>query len=290
MTSSELKYTCPYCGNERVLEAHATRKPNHADDVRPELILPFKLKKGDATGSFQRWVEGLWFAPNDLVQMASREKIRGVYVPFWCYDTTTDTHYTGEYGIDREESWHETDADGKSVRKTRIVTDWYHRSGWSNQSYEDVLVLASRTIDRDQTVALEPFHLKHCVDFSTELLTGWDAERYAFDHVHAWDKFGAHRVVDYELTRCSEIVGRDADRVRGVSVHCHFTDLESQHLLLPVYASQFRYGGKVYHFLINGQTGAVKGERPYSFWKIFFLVLAILAAIAAVALIINANR
>jgi hypothetical protein len=31
--------------------------------------------------------------------------------------------------------------------------------------------------------------------------------------------------------------------------------------------------------MINGRTGEVHGERPYSAWKIFFFVLTLLAVI-----------
>lgn len=37
---------------------------------------------------------------------------------------------------------------------------------------------------------------------------------------------------------------------------------------------------------MNGQTGLVRGERPYSFWKIFFLVLTIVAVLAIVAFLV----
>ena len=45
----------------------------------------------------------------------------------------------------------------------------------------------------------------------------------------------------------------------------------------------YKYGGKSYRFLVNGQTGEVQGERPYSWWKISFAVLGavVLAAGAA---------
>ena len=36
----------------------------------------------------------------------------------------------------------------------------------------------------------------------------------------------------------------------------------------------YKYGGKSYRFLVNGQTGEVQGERPYSAWKIGFAILA----------------
>jgi DNA-directed RNA polymerase subunit RPC12/RpoP len=281
---NDLKVACAYCGNERVLE-QTKKERSHADDIRPDQVLPFKLKKAEVTEDFRRWVKSLWFAPGDLWQMAHEEKIRGVYLPYWCYDVTTKTHYDGEYGVDRTETeeYHE---DGKRITRTKTITTWFHRHGWSHETYEDVLVLASRTVDRGLCEQVEPFHLKHAVPFSTELLTGWEAERYTVDHEKAWEKVGQPRIVDWELERCSRIVGRGADHTRGVSVTCHFTDLESTHLLLPFYVSGFRYNGKLYHYVVNGQTGQVKGERPWSTGKIVLFALAIAAVVAAIVLLV----
>jgi hypothetical protein len=36
---------------------------------------------------------------------------------------------------------------------------------------------------------------------------------------------------------------------------------------------------------VNARTGEVVGERPYSFWKIFFLVVTILCVVAVVVLL-----
>ncbi len=40
----------------------------------------------------------------------------------------------------------------------------------------------------------------------------------------------------------------------------------------------------LYHFYINGQTGTLSGTRPYSFWKIFFLVLFIIVVFVLIAI------
>jgi DNA-directed RNA polymerase subunit RPC12/RpoP len=283
----QLKVACAYCGNERVLE-QTKKELSHQDDIRPEQVLPFEVKRAVVLEDFQRWAKSLWFAPGDLWQMAHNEKIRGVFLPYWCYDTTTETHYSGEYGVDRTESW-EDEENGHRVRHTRTITDWYSRRGWSTHSYEDVLVMASKNVDRALAASIEPFHLKRAVPFSTELLTGWEAERYAFDHQKAWEKFGREVVTQRELARCTEIIGRGADHTRFVRVECHFTELDSAHILLPLYVSGFQYNGKLYRFVINGQTGQIKGERPYSFWKIFFFVVAIAALVAGIVLLITAQ-
>ncbi|HZU96301.1 MAG TPA: hypothetical protein VFF73_06290, partial [Planctomycetota bacterium] len=42
--TNELKVRCAYCGNERVLE-QTKKELSHQDDIRPEQVLPFKVKK-----------------------------------------------------------------------------------------------------------------------------------------------------------------------------------------------------------------------------------------------------
>jgi hypothetical protein len=54
--------------------------------------------------------------------------------------------------------------------------------------------------------------------------------------------------------------------------------VNSDLILLPIYLRSYRYKGKLYRTLINGQTGKISGERPVSARRI-------LAAVAAVVLI-----
>ena len=63
-----------------------------------------------------------------------------------------------------------------------------------------------------------------------------------------------------------------------------------KHVLLPLWLGAFRYSGKTYHVSVNGQNGEVQGERPYSAWKIFLLVLFIAAIGAAIAYYVYLNQ
>jgi hypothetical protein len=51
---------------------------------------------------------------------------------------------------------------------------------------------------------------------------------------------------------------------------------------MPMWVSAYLFGGKTYRFVVNGQTGEVQGESPKSGWKIFFLVMGILAVVFVV--------
>ena len=75
---------------------------------------------------------------------------------------------------------------------------------------------------------------------------------------------------------CADI-GGDEQRIDRVD-----TDHSAEtfkHILLPVWMAAYNYNGRSYRFVVNGQTGRVQGERPWSAWKIAFAVIA--AAIVA---------
>ena len=61
------------------------------------------------------------------------------------------------------------------------------------------------------------------------------------------------------------------------------TDVTFKHVLLPVWMAAYKFQDRSFRFVVNGQTGKVQGERPWSKWKIAFAVLAalILAGVAA---------
>ena len=75
-------------------------------------------------------------------------------------------------------------------------------------------------------------------------------------------------------------IGGDEQRIDNISTS--YADETFKHILLPIWIAAYKYNAKTYRFLVNGQTGEVQGERPYSAWKITFaaLGLAILAAVA----------
>ena len=66
------------------------------------------------------------------------------------------------------------------------------------------------------------------------------------------------------------------DRQRIDQVDTDVSDITFKHVLLPVWLAAYKYNGESYRFVVNGQSGKVQGERPWSVWKITFAVLAAL--------------
>ena len=66
-------------------------------------------------------------------------------------------------------------------------------------------------------------------------------------------------------------IGGDAQRIHAQQTVVD--DIRFKHLLMPVWIGSYRFGGKPYQIVVNGQTGEVEGDRPWSAWKIAFAVL-----------------
>ena len=83
-------------------------------------------------------------------------------------------------------------------------------------------------------------------------------------------------------------IGGDEQRIDGINTQ--WEDLKFKHILLPIWLAAFRYRGKVYQILVNGQTGEVEGARPYSWIKIALAVGAGLIVAGVVIWLISKNQ
>jgi len=266
---------CPFCGMPVVATAHSTRQ------IKPRALLPFKIDRKQAWSRFREWIDGLWFAPGDLKKKAEQQgRLVGIYVPYWTYDSDTTTFYRGQRGEHYWVTEHYTvHRNGKAEHRTRRVrkTRWWPVSGTVWHSFDDVLVLASRSLPRSIAEKLEPWDLPGLVPYQDAYMGGFRAESYQVDLTEGFELAG--QIMDGEIRRLvRRDIGGDEQRITSLATqHDHVT---FKHILLPIWISAYRYGDKVYRFLINGRTGEVQGQRPWSFWKIALLVIGVIGLAA----------
>ncbi len=272
---------CPFCGSPVIVQGGTTKQ------IRPRGLLPFKITRKKALSSFREWIHGLWFAPNKLKKYARHDaKLDGVYVPYWTYDCVTVSHYTGQRG---EHYWvtehYTTMVNGKSQSRTRRVrkTRWYPASGVVKMSFDDILVLASRSLPRKYADKLEPWDLENVAAYSDDFLSGFKAQSY---QVGLEEGFGQAREIMEKPIRNAIRADIGGDEQRIHTVNTSYSDITFKHLLLPVWISSYRYKERVFRFLVNARTGEVQGERPWSFWKITLAILGGLAIIGTIVAII----
>jgi DNA-directed RNA polymerase subunit RPC12/RpoP len=273
---------CPFCGANMVFSGAVSRL------IKPEALLPFKFTQKAAFEAFRRWIKGLWFAPGDLKLFAQSEnRLAGIYIPYWTYDSDTTTFYTGERGnYYYTTETYTANENGRQVTRTRQVrhTRWTPASGSVWNSFDDILVLASRSLPRRYADSLEPWDLGNLVPFADEYLSGFRAESYSVSLAE-----GFETAKEVMASTINDSIRRDigGDEQRIHSAQTQYGKITFKHILLPVWMSAYRFRDRVFRILINARTGEVQGERPYSPWKItgtFLLALIIIAIVVLVSI------
>jgi DNA-directed RNA polymerase subunit RPC12/RpoP len=268
---------CAFCGSSQVLAADAGEPP-----IRPGSLLPFRIAKEEANRRFGEWLSSLWLRPNDLKKIARVNEMGGVYVPFWTFDAEVTSQWTAERGWHyyETETYTET-VNGQQVQRTREVqhTRWEPASGWRRDRFDDVLVCAGRALPEELVGKLSTFDTKLLVPYKPEFLAGWRAESYGVDLAPA-SGIAQQKMMRVQESRCGGDVGGDTHR--SLSVRNEYANTTFKHVLLPVWIAAYRYNGKPYRFVVNGQTGEVVGVAPWSVGKILLLVLAVALVIAAI--------
>ena len=82
---------------------------------------------------------------------------------------------------------------------------------------------------------------------------------------------------------CAHDIGGDEQRID--SLETQYRETTFKHLLLPVYAGAYRYNGKLFQIVVNGRTGEIQGDRPYSVWKIALLVVSVLLLVILIVIL-----
>ena len=244
--------SCPFCGNPVVLV------DKFEGDLKPDIVIPFKLDKKDAKRALQEFYKGKKLLPRVFSKHSHIEEIKSVYVPFWLFDADVeaDAHFRAyKYRHWREGNYNVTETSTYDV----------YRGG--NMAYSDIPVDGSTKFDDKMMESIEPFDMKEAVDFKTAYLSGYLADRYDVsveESIRRANQRLRNSVVD---TLRSNVYGYS-------SVNCLYSiiylrDGRSRYALCPVWFLTTSWRGKKYQFAMNGQTGKFIGDLPMD-WSLFF--------------------
>lgn len=274
---NDIASECPYCGSNQIMEQETQVKV-----MAPGGVIPFQLDSKAASGRFKSWIKGQFFCPKQAKESAKPKSFTGIYLPFWTFDSNTFSSYTGQYGKVR----HRRTRDGKTVSETQ----WYPTGGHYSLFIDDVLVSGSSRQNEQMLNQIEPFDTTKVVAYKPEYLAGFTAERYAVKVKDAWETAKG---------KINTILKRDVESkiqkehgttlTRFVQLNTTHKNITYKYILLPVWISSFKYNGKIYHFMINGQTGKVSGQAPISWPKVILTVAALIAFFLLIHTMLNAD-
>ena len=283
--SDALSQACQFCGAPLVVDSAALAQ------LPPEAVLPFELDRNGVREALRVWVRSRWFAPSRLKKVTEAESTKGTYIPHWTYDSGTESDYQGERGEYYwvTETYTTTDANGQQRTATRQVrhTRWYHASGTVRRDFDDVLVSGTTRLDDDQVEALAPWSLTDATPYQPDYLAGYHTLRYDIEPEtgleHAKQLMAP--VIEQD---CRRDIGGDEQRVDRVDTR--YFNITYKLMLLPIWIAVYLYAGRSFQVLVNGRTGKVTGQRPYSAVKISLAVVAAILVIVAVVLLVLNRR
>jgi hypothetical protein len=300
LSEHALEVSCSGCGSVTEFEpgsfsgvcafcaAKIVAQPKEADPlIAPNGVLPFSISRQQASSSIRQWLASRWFAPNGLKELARHDGIFGVYVPYWTFDAHADSEYRGYRGDYYYENQHVTRyVNGRQVTTVERVrkTRWTPAAGQVANSFDDVLVAATRSIPPKRLQDLDPWDLDTVQPYEPAYLSGFQAQRY---QVQLPDGFEAAKSIMATGIRHTVAADIGGDEQRIDHIGTKYSGVMFKHLLLPVWIGAYRFRSEVFQVIVNARTGEVQGERPYSAVKI---ALAVLVAVVAVLIAAYFNR
>lgn len=266
---------CPYCAT-----------PIQRDDVHNaparlpvDGVVPFRVGEKQARELVEKWVSGRWFAPSNFRKYRRIGAFSSLYTAYFTYDADTQSWYQGERGDDYQVRVG-TDSDGDPIYETR--TRWYPVAGEVANEFADLPVLANDNLNRNRIRALEPWPVEQARAYSPEFVAGHLCRTYDNDAEQSLPEAQQRMESAIESTVRGDI-GGDHQRIHQLNTNWNW--LAYKHLLLPIWLLTVVYMDKTYQVYINGLTGQVSGDRPWSKVKIIAAILAVLAIILTVILV-----
>lgn len=266
LADGALSTTCPFCASP-----HVNVRAAAGDQLRPGGLAPFTVAVGTARPLVQGWLGRGWFHPDGLAGAARLDSLTGVYLPFWLFGARLQAPWKAEVGYPETETYLDP-SDMK--RKTREVIRWRWESGHATVDVADLPVAGTSRVDAGVLHDIEPFKLDLVQTFSPDFLAGWQAQAYDVALPKAWEGGKATCREQAEAACRAQI---HSGHVRNLHVTVDFEDETWRYVLLPVYLSAYRFEGKVYQVMVNGQTGAVAGQKPVAWNKVWVVVALMLA-------------
>lgn len=263
---AKISKNCEFCGSTALVPYEQVK-----DAFRPESLLPLKIAESQARDLIRAWYTRQWLAPNGFARRALTDTLKGLYLPYWTFDASVFARWTAESG-----EYYYVRRNNRTERRVR----WSPASGELTHWFDDELVCASAGVHAGLLRKVEPFPTSTLVPYDPGYLSGWTVERYQIDLVTA-----AQRSRQQMDAAVRAMCGRQVpgDTYRNLVVHPTYTNQTFKHILAPVWLVTYTYHGRSYQVVVNGVTGAIAGERPWSWIKIALLVLLALVVVIAVA-------
>jgi len=256
--AEQLSERCPFCGS------HTVHIRAAEESLRPRYVAPFRLDRAELADRVAAWLaEGSWMFPSRAGNLSAVDNFVGIYLPFWRFNSKVEADWQALVGTN------EAKVIESSEGPPIIIpwVSWETERGKVELDLDAILVPGTEHLNPTVIQHIEPFDLAAASEYDPKLLAGWPASGWKISLPDAW-RTGRKRIRALTTKAAKDEV--PGDYRASFTVDIDFDDESWQCLLLPIYVSSYKYRGKTYNIVVNGQTGAVGGSRPVR-WSIVYL-------------------
>lgn len=253
---------CEGCGSPTLVPCDATGAPVH-----PSGVVPFAISEAAAREHAAAWIAGQ--RPMGSRRHAVIDTVRAVYVPCWTFSARVRVPWRA--------LWQKKDRDG-NVEAVPI-------DGVEELTFDDEVTPASASVPADLLRKVEPVPAAGLRPYDPRYLAGYQVELYAVNLWDAWDPVDA----DMQRRVDAAVKGASGRNVTDIESWPEWSGQRCRHVLAPVYAVGYTYGGKPFTALVNGHTGTVAGTSPTDWIALAIgsvILMAGLAAVVALAIVL----
>jgi predicted RNA-binding Zn-ribbon protein involved in translation (DUF1610 family) len=269
---------CEFCGSPALVDYQEIKAP-----IRPQGVLPFKIDTSRVRDDIKKWWRSRWFAPGRLAVSSLVDTLRSLYIPYWTFDAQVRCPWTAEAGYYYTVMVPVRTAKGTVMQPQQRIR-WEPASGVVDHFFDDEPVPGTQGLPIDLLRQVEPFPTKEIVAYDTAFLSGHVVEHYQVVLLNAAQQSQVQMYGKLQALCAQQVPGNTH---RNLHISPDYSGRTFKHILVPVWLLSYNYGRKAYQVIVNGYTGQIAGNRPYSAWKIFFFVLAIAIAAVVIALLSN---
>ncbi len=258
--------SCPYCDNPIVMMGQLSGA------LKPDYVIPFKLDKKAAVAALKKHYGGKRLLPKVFADENHIEEVKGVYVPFWLFDTDASAQI--RYKGTKSRTWSDS-------RYQYTETAYYSILRGGRIGFERVPVDGSSKMDDKLMESIEPYRFADAVDFQTAYLAGYLADKYDVDAETSIERANARIKESVEAAFAKTVSGYDDVTAENSAVQLKNGSVK--YVLYPVWLLNTEWKGKRYTFAMNGQTGRLVGDLPLDKGAARRLQLGLSALITAAA-------
>ena len=238
--------SCPFCDSPIVIKGQVS------DELKPDLIIPFKIDKKAAKEALQKHISTKKFIPKIFKDENHIDEIRGIYVPYWLFNCLAQG--TASFDAQTIHTWSDSKYNYTKTSHYRVM-----RSG--KIEIDSLPVDGSSKMEDNLMESIEPFDKSEAVDFNTAYLAGYLADKYDVD-------------AQESITRANERIKASLNESLRETISDHYSTVSCEsssmnvdngtykYALYPVWILNTSWKDEKFVFAVNGQTGKIVGDLP----------------------------